>query len=530
MNIRTLLLVLAGLLTPAAVLAQTLTLSSSTPSDGATGVATVASVSFTFSVPVDTNQLRTDHQGDRFSFFPPTLQILGHSFSADRRTVTYQVDHGTAPFALWAFTGITGAQGELQDAFEMVRYTTGQALPPLSVSGQLGQGELPDAPDYRDAVVLLLHDLSMFESDSGPGESLAGAGLVNAQGQFTIPYVIPGSYYVVAILFDFASTDGNTIAMARVEDQDNQPVMVTITDQSLTGLQLAFRPNTRHDPLPIDAAQAMDQVRGLMLEADPTAYPLNMEAYPWQEWLLEGLSHDWLIVYVNPDSMVYTFFVMENGIHNQQVMHYNEIPPHERLDADFSQVKRIPDTFIPAEYALFIARQNGLDQFLYDHPIGFEGGMQGRYRLNHYWFQHPAFVSAESNPFWTFELGIFRPEGYAAALFLIDAVTGDLLGKVVDTGMDDPTPAGPESVRLHPAYPNPFNPGTEIRWSMETAGPVRLTVVDLMGREVAVLAESTYPAGSHAARFDADGLASGMYLAVLEAQGRRMVRLMSLVR
>ena len=77
--------------------------------------------------------------------------------------------------------------------------------------------------------------------------------------------------------------------------------------------------------------------------------------------------------------------------------------------------------------------------------------------------------------------------------------------------------APPSSFSLHAAYPNPFNPSTALRYEVGVAGPVRLAVFDATGREVAVLVNGTVAAGAHTARFDARGLASGVYLVRLQA-------------
>ncbi|HMB90150.1 MAG TPA: T9SS type A sorting domain-containing protein, partial [Rhodothermales bacterium] len=72
-----------------------------------------------------------------------------------------------------------------------------------------------------------------------------------------------------------------------------------------------------------------------------------------------------------------------------------------------------------------------------------------------------------------------------------------------------------------------FNPATTIRYAVPQAEQVRLTVYDLLGREVAVLVDRRMAAGEHAVVFEAAGLPSGMYLYRLEAgafsQTRRLV-------
>ncbi len=67
------------------------------------------------------------------------------------------------------------------------------------------------------------------------------------------------------------------------------------------------------------------------------------------------------------------------------------------------------------------------------------------------------------------------------------------------------------------AYPNPFWQATTLRYALEAPADVRLAVYDVLGREVAVLAEGAADAGAHEATFDARGLAAGVYLWRLEA-------------
>lgn len=75
-----------------------------------------------------------------------------------------------------------------------------------------------------------------------------------------------------------------------------------------------------------------------------------------------------------------------------------------------------------------------------------------------------------------------------------------------------PTPL----TRLEAAVPNPFNPRTQLRYHLDQAGPVRLTVHDVRGRLVAVLADGPRAAGEHLTYWDGRDLggarvASGVY-------------------
>ncbi len=71
--------------------------------------------------------------------------------------------------------------------------------------------------------------------------------------------------------------------------------------------------------------------------------------------------------------------------------------------------------------------------------------------------------------------------------------------------------------------PNPFNSRTTISYSVHSDRVVRLTVHDLTGRLVIVLATGRVRQGRHSLVFEAGGLGSGIYWVVLEDGGHRMV-------
>lgn len=79
----------------------------------------------------------------------------------------------------------------------------------------------------------------------------------------------------------------------------------------------------------------------------------------------------------------------------------------------------------------------------------------------------------------------------------------------------EPAPGG--GLRLS-AAPNPFNPKTRLAFSLPEAARVDLAVFDASGRRVATLLDNTErPAGEQTLDWNAAGIASGVYLARLEA-------------
>ncbi|HXG01391.1 MAG TPA: T9SS type A sorting domain-containing protein, partial [Bacteroidota bacterium] len=79
--------------------------------------------------------------------------------------------------------------------------------------------------------------------------------------------------------------------------------------------------------------------------------------------------------------------------------------------------------------------------------------------------------------------------------------------------------ATPQAFSLAQNYPNPFNPSTTIGYTLPVAAEVKLSVFDLLGREIAGLVNGRLEAGSHSVIFDGNGLASGVYLYRLDARG-----------
>ncbi|HUU44549.1 MAG TPA: C25 family cysteine peptidase [Acidobacteriota bacterium] len=93
----------------------------------------------------------------------------------------------------------------------------------------------------------------------------------------------------------------------------------------------------------------------------------------------------------------------------------------------------------------------------------------------------------------------------------------------------------PTEFILSPNYPNPFNAGTVIPFSLEAETSVALTVYDILGRPVNRLIDGLRGAGSHLITFDGTDdrgrpLATGVYFARLVAEGRTQVRKMVLLR
>jgi hypothetical protein len=93
-----------------------------------------------------------------------------------------------------------------------------------------------------------------------------------------------------------------------------------------------------------------------------------------------------------------------------------------------------------------------------------------------------------------------------------------------------PTPVHPFGFSLSQNYPNPFNPTTMIEFSVSSQQFITLSVVDVMGKEIAQLVRETVPAGKHTVSFDASTVSSGLYFYRLQSRSGSITRKMLLIR
>ena len=130
---------------------------------------------------------------------------------------------------------------------------------------------------------------------------------------------------------------------------------------------------------------------------------------------------------------------------------------------------------------------------------------------------------------------------FAGSLVAVDKISGraDWIGYTGVDGLDGIALSGgvmngvegaagkPRLCRLAQNYPNPFNPKTVLSYQLSVASDVRLSVYDLLGREVAVLVNERKAAGMYKVTFDGTNISSGIYICRMIAgkyvESRKMV-------
>lgn len=101
---------------------------------------------------------------------------------------------------------------------------------------------------------------------------------------------------------------------------------------------------------------------------------------------------------------------------------------------------------------------------------------------------------------------------------------GNMLG-VTQTGNEIPS-----QFSLSQNYPNPFNPTTNIKFDIPRTGFVKITVFDILGKEIQTLVNEQLSSGSYNYDFDASHLPSGVYYYKLESNEFMQTKKMVLIK
>ncbi len=91
-------------------------------------------------------------------------------------------------------------------------------------------------------------------------------------------------------------------------------------------------------------------------------------------------------------------------------------------------------------------------------------------------------------------------------------------------------PGGVAAFALAPLSPNPSNGRSIVRFAVPVRGAVRLSMVDVQGREVALLADGVREPGEYVASLEATDVPGGVYFVRLQAKGVSLVRRLAVVR
>lgn len=185
------------------------------------------------------------------------------------------------------------------------------------------------------------------------------------------------------------------------------------------------------------------------------------------------------------------------------------------------------DQFSVRATAAFTA--NGKYYLLYDggayKPIGFANSLDGvswtKYSGNPVFFPGTTWdaIRAEYGSivrqgtqlkFWYSGFGYNGAVG--GDVWQVGYATSDLV-----TTADGIMIGSPKEYRLSDAYPNPFNPETEIQYSVPETELVQIKIFDALGKEVATLVNEVQNSGHYTVRWTPSTIASGVYIYRMKA-------------
>lgn len=108
----------------------------------------------------------------------------------------------------------------------------------------------------------------------------------------------------------------------------------------------------------------------------------------------------------------------------------------------------------------------------------------------------------------------------------VGKVSGGTPGSIEVIDLDIANPVEfVNSFRVESVFPNPFSNSAEIQLGVDRPGRVKISLVDVMGREVHTVMDRIVPVGSQIVRFEAAGLSAGLYFVTVDgSDGSRAVQ------
>ncbi|MBL7128965.1 MAG: T9SS type A sorting domain-containing protein [Ignavibacteria bacterium] len=177
-----------------------------------------------------------------------------------------------------------------------------------------------------------------------------------------------------------------------------------------------------------------------------------------------------------------------------------------------SLVRLLTNNFVDSDVALTTAENAGGRLFRQAHP---------NYNIFATIFKVPGLPDT-TRPYWT----VLYSDSTDNEIFIIDGITG----QIVPIGITNISSEVPDKYVLYQNYPNPFNPSTSIRFDISKMSNVKITVYDVLGRELTGLIEKDLNAGSYVVNWNAANYPSGVYFYKLETEDFFDVKRMVLIK
>lgn len=485
--------------------AAQLSVTSTTPANDATNVSAATTISITFSAAIDTTILQHLDRGVFTNI--DTIEVTG--LSPDKRTISFSAHLTPGRPHYIAYYYVKAASGEDLTTPYVFYFTTAASFPSTSVSGTVQAGT--SGVDPAGCLVVL----SDAPVDKGKPNLVIGA-VTTGGGAFTIPYVKNGGYYPIAV--KDGDHDGS-IDPGQGIDPFVQGDSITVTGSNITGINL---PLSKKEPLGFHAAYDTAQV--FVGTALPVGRVLKQIACYDPD--STGRASEWNFDYWLPapsNGVRVRISPMERRVDSMDMGNWQLIQ-NGRAVTGLTGVAELVTFMNNCENGGGHAYRTQPDSLEFHRYFGICDA-----RCNEYW----PLVTDTSKNYWTgtYWWGVTNDTMWyqiRMMRFLGDLQTGAVLTTTDVRPADDPTV--PERVQLSQNYPNPFNPSTTVSFSIPSTQEISLTVYDLLGQQVAVLADGVFARGTYNVRVNGDHWSSGVYFCVLRTATTTAVNKMVLMR
>ncbi len=484
---------------------------STQPANNAIDVPLTTTISITFNEALDTNAIN-DHAED--SWFLNADSMVSYGYSADLKTTfgTYVLKPNTPYFV--AFTWVKALSGAVISTPYVYYFTTGSTFPTTSVSGTVLSGSTGVSP--QDAIVALMN-IPIGQDDKEGPPPLVGWANVNTDGTFSIPYISDGTYWPLA------AKDVNHDGYIRPDDGVDVIALgdsIVVAGSSVINVLLtfmSFSPYTFHEANEI--ADSLDE--------DLPADKVLRYVTAWDADSL-GRSGSWEFNYTannNADGYqlrVGPFEMRIDTIYDQ--WHLDWVRSHKPLT---NPANAASSTVVMTN----VENAGGLAFRQTPHPDTLELSIEmslGDMARHDFWH----LVPDTNQMYWgvMYILGVnYEPWRIDGQKYLCSFTPGNVIGSSPLTVERPKTVPG--EFMLYQNYPNPFNPATTLSFTVPTDGRAKLTIVDLLGQEIATVYDDNARTGTvHQCQFNGERCASGVYFARLMFNGRLLMKKLVLMK
>jgi len=177
---------------------------------------------------------------------------------------------------------------------------------------------------------------------------------------------------------------------------------------------------------------------------------------------------------------------------------------------------------VPVELSSFAARTDAKDGVMLEWATASETNNYGFYierSIDNENFNEIGFVKGSGNSSKEISYSYIDADVNEVGTYYYRLRQVDFDGKFEYSNIVNVNIKAPDKYALLQAYPNPFNPVTNIEFSLKEKGYVRLMVYNTLGQVVQTLVDDDLNAGKHKVTFNAKNLASGIYIYKLNVNG-----------